>query len=49
MIEMGHWIYHAVDYKGNCYEILQVQGQFLTRSACKFFYPQITVLIFAVS
>jgi len=46
---MGHWIYNAVDYKGNWDEIPQEQGLFLTRSACKLFYPQITVLIFAVS
>jgi hypothetical protein len=46
---MGQWIYNAVDFKGKWDEIPQVQGHFLTRSACKFFYPQITVLIFAVS
>lgn len=36
---MGHWIYNAVDYKGNRDEIPHEQGQFLTRSACTFFYP----------
>jgi hypothetical protein len=48
-IEMGRWIYNAVNYKGNWHEIPQAQGQLLTRSVCKFFFPQITLLIFAVS
>lgn len=46
---MGCWIYNAVDYKGNWDEVPQAQGNFLTISACKLFFPQITVLIFAVS